>query len=113
MRPMCARPKTSGTSAPRTIVTSPLASPNSSAKPISTGTVLPMANRPIASGIAASTTTPSTRSDTPRPTSAWAARPATCAGPNHTSTASACASLKPLAANAGITWAQNAAETKV
>jgi len=67
MRPTCSRPKYSGTRLPRTIVTRPLAKPNSSAK--SSSANVPSASAKIVNeaGSPPSTTRPSVRDDTQRP----------------------------------------------
>ena len=112
MRPTCVRPKYCGTSPPRTMVTRPLDMPNTSANTISIGSVSPTAKNTMPTGRPVSTTTPSRRSDQPRPTHTYTRRPATWAGPTVISTTSASASLTPLDANTGITCAHSAADTK-
>ena len=92
------------------MVIKPLAAPNNAANANSVHTERASANTENASGALANTTSPSARKVQRRPIDANTRRPATCAGPIHTTTASASPCVKPLDASAGITCAHNAAE---
>ena len=63
MRPIWLRPKYSGTMPPRTMVTSPLATPKSSAKHSSATLPSATANKASDAGMASITKSPTTRSD--------------------------------------------------